>query len=266
MLVHQGANLFPLGRRQLGARLKKMTDFPENPGSSLRSTVDHHGINAGIVEDIPGLLRAVYVAIGDNRNRYGLLNRPDSVVLRFAPIEVGTGTTMHGRAAIPQSSAIRAISSPLRLSGSHPVRIFKVTGTSTASTTARQMVLTRSGWRSRAEPASFLFTFCRTSHVDVDDLSALLHIVAGSKRHHLGVGSGNLDRSQATFCRVIHSHPGFLGIPDIRVGQHLGNGHAGAQSQTKFTKWSVCYTGHRSHNQGVSSVWGPICIPRLPSA
>ena len=84
MLVHQGANLFPVGRRQLGARFKKMADFPENPGSSLRSTADHHGVDTGIVEDIPGFLRAIDVAIGDNRNRYGLLNRPDSVVLRFA--------------------------------------------------------------------------------------------------------------------------------------------------------------------------------------
>ena len=75
MLVHQGANLFPVGRRQFGARFKKMADFPENPGSSLRSTADHHGVNTGIVEDIPGFLQAIDVAIGDNRNRYGLLNR-----------------------------------------------------------------------------------------------------------------------------------------------------------------------------------------------
>lgn len=96
MLVHQGANLFSLGRRQLGARLKKMTDFPENPESSLHSSAEHHGVDTGIVEDIPGFLRVVDVAIGDNRNRYGLLNSPDRVVIRFAPLEAGTGTTMHG--------------------------------------------------------------------------------------------------------------------------------------------------------------------------
>lgn len=63
----------------------------------MRSSADHHGVNAGIVEDIPGFLRAVDVTIGDNRNRYGLLNRPDRVVLRFALVEAGTGTTMHGK-------------------------------------------------------------------------------------------------------------------------------------------------------------------------
>ena len=60
---------------------------------------------------------------------------------------------------MPASWAIFAISKPLRWSVLHPVRIFKVTGTSTAETTAVSMSLTKLGSRSNAEPAAFLSTF-----------------------------------------------------------------------------------------------------------
>ena len=54
---------------------------------------------------------------------------------------------------------MRAISTPLRFSGFQPVRIFSVTGTSTALTTALIIASTVSGYWSSAEPASFLLTF-----------------------------------------------------------------------------------------------------------
>ena len=60
---------------------------------------------------------------------------------------------------MPQSSASWAISSQLRCSGAQPVRIFRVTGTSTALTTSVRIDLTTSGYCKRAEPASLRFTF-----------------------------------------------------------------------------------------------------------
>ena len=60
---------------------------------------------------------------------------------------------------MPLSCAMRAISGALRLSAFQPVRIFSVTGTSTASTTAARMRATSGGSRINAEPAQALQTF-----------------------------------------------------------------------------------------------------------
>ncbi|MNV81172.1 hypothetical protein D3C71_1748190 [compost metagenome] len=62
-------------------------------------------------------------------------------------------------AAMPDCSAMRAISGALRWSWSQPVRILSVTGTSTAATTASRIFATSSGSRIRAEPAQALQTF-----------------------------------------------------------------------------------------------------------
>ncbi len=60
---------------------------------------------------------------------------------------------------MPASSAIRAMRRALRLSRSQPVRIFSVTGTSTAATTALTMRATSGSSCSSAEPAHTLHTF-----------------------------------------------------------------------------------------------------------
>ena len=60
---------------------------------------------------------------------------------------------------MPLSSAMRAMVSALRLSRFQPVRIFNVTGTSTASTTAFTMRATSGSSCSNAEPDHTLHTF-----------------------------------------------------------------------------------------------------------
>ncbi len=60
---------------------------------------------------------------------------------------------------MPASSAIRAISGAFRWSLSQPVRIFNVTGTSTAATTTIRISRTRLSSFIRAEPAALLQTF-----------------------------------------------------------------------------------------------------------
>ena len=62
-------------------------------------------------------------------------------------------------AFIPDSAAILAISGPFFLSSLHPVRIFNVTGTSTASTTDSKMSLTSFSSFINADPANLLQTF-----------------------------------------------------------------------------------------------------------
>ena len=63
------------------------------------------------------------------------------------------------KACTPKSSAILAICTALRLCLSQPVRIFNVTGTSTALTTARRICATKGSSLSKAEPAMTLQIF-----------------------------------------------------------------------------------------------------------
>ena len=60
---------------------------------------------------------------------------------------------------MPLSCAMRAMVGPLRWSQSQPVRIFSVTGTSTAFTTVSRMRPTSASSRISAEPAQALQTF-----------------------------------------------------------------------------------------------------------
>ena len=62
-------------------------------------------------------------------------------------------------AAMPARSAMRAMVTALRASGAGPVRIFSVTGTGTAATTASTMRATNGSSASSAEPAAALHTF-----------------------------------------------------------------------------------------------------------
>ena len=60
---------------------------------------------------------------------------------------------------MPASSAMRAISGAFRCSLSQPVRIFSVTGMSTAATTASRISRTSASSFISAEPAALLHTF-----------------------------------------------------------------------------------------------------------
>ena len=106
------------------------------------------------------------------RNGNGFYHAGDGVVLGLSLIGVGTGATMYSRTRIPASSAIRATVTALRLSVFQPVRIFKVTGTSAASTTASRSI-SPAAHHAVARAAAFL-PFGGAAHIDVDDLGAAL--------------------------------------------------------------------------------------------
>ena len=63
------------------------------------------------------------------------------------------------RRRIPAAWAIRAMATAFFVAGFGPVRIFSVTGISTARTTASRMAATRGSFSSNAEPAATLQTF-----------------------------------------------------------------------------------------------------------
>ena len=126
---------------------------------------------------------------------------------------------------MPASSAIRAIASALRCSGSQPVRILSVTGTSTARTTAvddrfdQRLVREQRG--AGGDVADLLG---RAAHVDVDDLRAAVDVVPRGVGHHRRIGAGDLHRDRLHLAAMIGAAPRFLRAPQPRIRRdHLGH-------------------------------------------
>ena len=162
------------------AGLEIMADLAEHPRPALRGAADHHRIGAGVFEHVLDSLRRGDVAVGDHRDADRRLDRGDGVVFGLAGISrrraCGRVSPAPGcRHSRRCCATIRA----LRLPRSQPVRILSVTGTSTAPTTASRMRRTSGSSlqqrRARHHVAHF---FRRAAHVDVDDLRALVDVVA----------------------------------------------------------------------------------------
>jgi hypothetical protein len=115
--------------------------------------------SAPVASSTPGLFRRIDIAIGKHRDRHRLLDRGDGVVLGFAGVQIGAVRPCTASAWMPACSAIFATVRPFLLSRSQPVRIFRVTGTSTAATTACRISVTSASSFNNAEPAALLQTF-----------------------------------------------------------------------------------------------------------
>ena len=105
----------------------------------------------------------------------------------------------------PPTAAMRATRTALRLFRSQPVRILRVTGTSTAPTTASRMRRDqRLVLQQRGAGGDVADLLGRAAHVDVDDLGALRRrcscaasaIIAGS-------APGDLDRDRLDLALVV---------------------------------------------------------------
>ncbi len=73
-----------------------------------------------------------------------------------------------------------------------PVRVFNVTGTSTAFTTAFQNVFNEFWMLSRAEPQASYSLFGWTTHIDIDDLRTVSNIELSSLGHKLWICTSDL--------------------------------------------------------------------------
>ncbi|CAM5351010.1 hypothetical protein RLIN73S_07433 [Rhodanobacter lindaniclasticus] len=121
-------------------------------------------------------------------------------------------------AAMPLSSAMRAMVRALRLSRFQPVRIFKVTGTATASTTALTMRATSGSSCSSAEPAHTLHTFLAGQPMLMSMICAPL---ATLKR----AASASIAGSWPAICTLTGSgSPAWsIRLSDLRVCHRLGS-------------------------------------------
>jgi hypothetical protein len=136
------------------------------------------------------------------------------------------------------------------------VRIFRVTGTSTAAVTAAQdrAHLPRVGEQGGAGQlvADLLG---RAAHVDVDDLGAAGHVVARRLGHPARLAAGDLHDDRAGLAVEVAAQARQAGVAQCRVGrQHLGHHVAGAEFPAQAPEKLVGHAHHRRQRQGVVDV------------
>lgn len=139
-------------------RFQVVFNLAKDPRVALCGTANHHGIRRSVIEHIFGVFRGADIAIGYHRDGYRRFNRRDGVILSVSFIFVSAGPPVNGQCLNACVLCNFAMTTPLRRLRSGPVRIFKVTGTDTASTTVLRIRATRSSSLSSAEPASALHT------------------------------------------------------------------------------------------------------------
>ena len=138
------------------------------------------------------------------------------------------------------------------LDGSHPVRIFSVTGTSTAATTAsgssRRAFRLVSNAPSRPGVAAHLLRWA--AHIDVDDLCAAIDHGARCSSQLLWLRARNLHGYGFGAQVEVEAAPRFGGLPEASIRcRHFRGGHARSELPAKGTERLVCDTSHGGENE-----------------
>ena len=162
----------------------------------------------------------------------------------------------------------RASSGALRLAWSQPSRIFSVTGTFTAPTTAsirRCGVLEIAHQRGTGQLARHLAR--RAAHVDVDDVGAERLGHARALRHPARLAAGKLydERLAARRPRPCAARRGVLG-DEVLAGDHLGDDQAGAQGVRQAAKGEIGDPRHGREQHGVGAARADRCETGVTSA
>ena len=134
---------------------------------------------------------------------------------------------------------------------SQPVRIFSVTGTSTAPTTASRMRPTSGSSFSSAEPAITLQTFLAGQPMLMSMICApCVDVVARRFRHHRRVRARDLHRDRIDFAFVIGAAARLFRAPQQRIARHhLGHRHAGAHALAQLPERAIGHARHRRDDQ-----------------
>ena len=190
------------------------------------------------------------------------LHRGDGVVLGLAACSRRRACGRGRQAArMPRSRRCAATRSALRLRGSQPVRILSVTGTSTARDhgleDAPDQRLVSQQRRAGHHVAHLLG---RAAHVDVDDLRAVVDVVARRLGHHAP------DRRRRSAPRSGRLRPSWLAraarfarAAQFRAGHHLGHRQAGADALAQLRNGRSVTPAIGATNR-LRSTCAPSCI------
>ena len=90
----------------------------------------------------------------------------------------------------------------------------------------------------------------RTTHVDVDNVRALVNVEARGLGHHGRRGAGYLHHDRIHFARVIATTNRFFGGPQPAIGcHHLAHRHARTQAFAEHAKWPIRHARHGGDDQ-----------------
>ena len=151
---------------------------------------------------------------------------------------------------------MRATRTAFLFSRFQPVRIFSVTGTGTAATTASTIAADqRLVLQQRRTGRDVADLFRRAAHVDVDDLRAALDVVASCLGHHRRIGTGDLHNDRLDLAAMVGASQGLGRVPQLRIrGDHFGHREPGAQALAQLAKRPVGDARHRRDDQGNRNV------------
>ena len=79
------------------AGAQEMVDLIEDPGSALGRSTYHDAIGTGEIQNLPRILRALDIPVGDHRNGDRLLDAAYGLVFRLTGKPAGPCPTVHGK-------------------------------------------------------------------------------------------------------------------------------------------------------------------------
>jgi len=206
-------------------------DLAEDPRATLSRATDQHGVAAGLFEHLFCFFRRVDVAIGRDRDRDRLLDRTDGFVFSLALIQIFARAAMHGQrrdACVFRDLRDRhAVTVSAIPPGAYFQRHWHLHRVRYRGADAGHQRLVLQQCRARPNIADLLR---RTAHVDIDDLGAMIDVVACRIGQHLRIVARDLHRDRRRFVTVVHAQPRLARVPQLRVGdRHLGHCQPGAQ-------------------------------------
>jgi hypothetical protein len=154
-------------------------------------------------------------------------------------------------AAMPASSAMRAMASALRApgAGADLQRDRDVDRGHDGRHDARHQRLVA---EQRGAGGGVADLLRRATHVDVDDLRAEVGVVARGIGEHRRIGARDLHGDRRHLACMIDAPARLRRVPQPRVrADHLRHGVAGAEALAELAEWPIGDTRHRCDSEGI---------------
>ena len=202
------------------------------------------------------LARAVDVAVGDDRDLHGGLDRGHRLVLGLALVALLARAAVDGQhlhaSGLGGARDHRGVPGRVAPAGAHLQRHGHALRFAKPPDRLDDLQRERLVLHQRRTGPLVADLLGRTAHVDVDDLRATVDVVARGLGHHLGVGAGDLDRDRARLAAMVGTARGLEGVAQVGTrGHHLADGVAGTELLAQAAERSVRHTRHGGDEQGV---------------
>ena len=211
---------------------KIVCDLAKNPGTTLCGATNHHGIAAGVGQHPAGFFGRIDIAVGYHGNLHASLDGANRVVFGKPVIKVAARAAVH-RKRLDAASLSDACDRQCILVLAVPTRA-DFQGNRNGNRVnhrfenSRDQQLVFHQRRARVHLANFLG---RATHIDVDDMGALVDIMACGFGHHFRRSTGDLYNDRLNFSGMVTATQGLFCRPQATIRRHhLADRHAGTQT------------------------------------